>query len=363
MTSSIVGESLRAQSAQIVSNWRTVVITENAELARLNHCELTGYLADFLNQLAIITEDPSPQARSAFLELGDRHARQRLAAGISLEAVSVEHASLRRVVLEHLQCVALAPSAPAELIRLNEALDHATERAVHCYAERRDELGERFVKIIGHDLRNPLNAASIATDAMTRSETLSSRGQKRLSTIARANARMARMIENVLDFARAHLSGKLPLLVEDGDVGEVCQNVFEEALAANPGRVLDLAKDGDLRGAFDAERLRQAVDNLLSNALQHGLDPIRLTVAETSDHSSILTRVSSHGEPIPKPLIAKSFDLLAESSTPTGGGRLGLYVTSLIAKAHGGACEVTTSATGETVVTVCWPRSPTAPSN
>jgi signal transduction histidine kinase len=359
MKDSAVAECIRSNVQPITEDWQRALGAERLAVPRETQSELSKYLPEFLQRLADSAEAGEGRGCAAFLELARQHAQERLAAGCSLEDLSLEYALLRKVLLERFQKAAASASGSLYgLVCLNEALDHATELAVRCYDEQRSTRGERFVRLLGHDLRNPLNAASIAADALTRSEPLSPRGQKRLSTIARANARMGRLIENMLDFARSYFGGALPLLPEEGDWGEVCEGVFEEVRAENPDRQLLLTRTGNLAGRFDRERLRQAVLNMLTNALEYGKDPIALAVLEEErdDSHCIITRVTSQGETV-TPGTLLNLDPLAEPKASGGShARIGLYVTSLIARAHGAACEVS-SASGETCFSVRWPRA------
>lgn len=357
MKVSAVAQCIRARQRDITKAWELAVVAERPDVARSEVRELSRYLPDFLSLLAESAEGERGRGSPAFLEVAQQHARERLSAGTSLEVLSLEYALVRKVVLEQLQTLEPATSSLEGLVCLNEALDHATELAVRCYDEQRSSQGERFVRLLGHDLRNPLNAASIATDALTRSEALSARGQKRLSTIARANARMGRLIENMLDFARSHFGGDIPLVLEEGDWGEVGQAAFDEVRTENPERQLLLTKAGNLTGAFDRDRLRQAICNMLSNALEHGRDPIELAIVEDEqdDDHCIVTRVTSRGDAVPHVTLNR-LDPLADPKVASGSNaRLGLFVTSLIARAHGAACEVSTAA-DETTFAVRWPR-------
>lgn len=361
MNQSAVAQCIRARQRDITEAWELAVASEHPQLVRPENGQRTQYLPEFLERLADSAEAEAGRGSPAFLEAARQHALERLRAGSTLEELSLEYALLRKVLFEQLQTMEPASSTLEGLVPLNEALDHATELAVRCYDEQRSSQGERFVRLLGHDLRNPLNAASIAADALTRSEALSDRGQKRLSTIARANARMGRLIENMLDFARSYFGSSLPLLLEEGDWGEVCQAAFDEVQGENPERALVLTKSGNLSGAFDRERVRQAVCNLLGNALEHGKDPIELAIEEEEkdDYHAIVTRVTSRGDTVPLGSI-KNLDPLAEPKVASGSNaRIGLYVTSLIAKAHGASCEVS-SDTEETSFTVRWPRHSSA---
>jgi signal transduction histidine kinase len=357
MTDAAVARCILAHQLDITSAWSSAVAAQRPELDDVALAELNHYLPHFLEELAELTGTRGRGTR-VFLDAARQHAEERMARGASLEQLRLEYAVLRKVVLEQLRALGAEAASLDALVRLNEALDQATELAVRCYDEQRSSQGERFVRLLGHDLRNPLNAASIAAEALTRSEALSDRGQKRLTTISRANARMGRLIENMLDFARSYFGGVLPLVVDEGDWGEVSQSAFDEVQSEHPDRDLRFACAGELRGTFDRERVRQALFNLLAHALERGADPTELAVeAEQREGNEIIvTRVKSHGEEEP-PSVLSGADPLAEGKGASGSNaRLGLFVTALIARAHGATCEVVSEA-GCFSLAVVWPRA------
>jgi signal transduction histidine kinase len=244
-----------------------------------------------------------------------------------------------------------------QLIRLNDGLDRAIHFAVRRYTQHRDHLKDRFIGILGHDLRNPLGAAATATHSLLRSKSLSDRDRKRVFVIRRATARMERMISDVLDFSRGHLAGGIPATPIPCDMGEICRSAVEEAHNAHPERAISITTKGDLQGAFDPERVSQAIGNLLSNAIHHGEDPVTLTAVETDDRTAVLTEVTNRGKAIGHEIIGKLFDPFVRAGQEAKGTLgLGLYIVAQIAMAHGARCEVT-STDQETRFTIRWPRA------
>jgi signal transduction histidine kinase len=171
------------------------------------------------------------------------------------------------------------------------------------------------------------------------------------------------MINDVLDFARGHLGGGIPANPTNNDMGEIVKAAADEAVGANPQRTITCTVEGDLRGAFDRDRVHQAITNLIGNAVNHTHDAIEIRAFESADGHAVFTEVTSHGEPIPEPIRRRLFDPFAsfDGAAPRKalGLGLGLYIVQQIALAHGGMCEVRCDDHGNTF-SIRWPRVPGA---
>jgi signal transduction histidine kinase len=173
---------------------------------------------------------------------------------------------------------------------------------------------------------------------------------------------MARMLDDILDFARSHLGGGLPTYPARVDLHEVCRGALEELRVAYPDRRLELEVEGNGVGCWDADRMTQVVGNLVVNALQHGRahTPVRVTVRDAGD--AVLLSVHNQGEPIP----SESRDALflpfrrgaPGATSPRGSVGLGLYIVQQVALAHGGEVTVHSAAEEGTTFTMRLPRQP-----
>jgi signal transduction histidine kinase len=357
MTRGLAGY-LRAHKREIAEDWERAVVRDLKELAGLDRGALLDHLPEVLDGLAAWIEGGGADGDAAFSALAAGHALQRLGFGIELAAVNVEYAWLRQVIMQHVLALPRSPDHEEQLIKVNQGIDRAIQFAIRRYTTHRDHLRDRFIGILGHDLRNPLSAAAMATQRLLQSETLGEADRKRVLVIERATERMGRMIRDVLDFARGHLGDGIPATVAECDLGELCRAAVDEIRSAHPTRRIELGTSGDLLGTFDRERLLQAMGNLLSNAVQHGEDPIRLEVWEADDHTALFTRVTNAGQVIPSESIPRLFDPFVHAGDERKGNLgLGLYIVAQIALAHGATYDVSSSER-ETVFTFRWPRTP-----
>src|SRR5690606_36418098 len=96
--------------------------------------------------------------------------------------------------------------------------------------------------------------------------------------IVEAARRTTGMVGDLLDFTRSRLGGGIPVLREPMDIGELAREVADEVAMPNPDAIIDVDLRGDLSGEWDRARLRQALTNLIGNAVQHGTPGTPVTV-------------------------------------------------------------------------------------
>jgi len=221
---------------------------------------------------------------------------------------------------------------------LTTALDQVEQvqqiRAHERELEEQNEQLEQFARVVSHDLRNPLNVA------LGRLEHLQQDSESPdLDAIGTALDRMDRIIEDVLWLAR-----------ERQDIGATEQTALGDAIDAAWAIACDDAPDADIRYASDAvrqtvieaddDRLRQMLENLFRNAVEHGGDDVTVTVGALDNGFY----VADDGPGIPPEKHETVFE--AGYSTSDDGTGLGLQIVEQIVNAHGWSIAVAASDTG-----------------
>jgi PAS domain S-box-containing protein len=257
----------------------------------------------------------------------------------------------------------LARDAAGRPVRMIGSMMDITER--HRALERLSEearFRERFIGILGHDLRNPLNAISLTARAMRRRTPHSSPQQQLAQRIETSAARMGTMIADILDLTRARLSGGIPLNLAPANLATLCRQVVEELSAAWPERHIAFDVDGRADGVWDADRLAQVVSNLVGNALEHGAQDAPVMLRCEEQDTWLVLEVHNPGAPIPSTQLATLFDPFRQAGTAREKGRrrgglgLGLFIVREIVQAHGGSVHVSSSERDGTTFTVSLPR-------
>ncbi len=194
--------------------------------------------------------------------------------------------------------------------------------------ERQNERLEQFASIVSHDLRNPLNVldSSLTLAAETGEDS-------HFERCRRAIDRMERLIDDLLSLAKAgeQIDEKEPVAL--ADVVEACKQSVE-------GPDATLVVDTETTVLADPDRLRQLVENLLRNALEHGGETVTVTVGDLPDGFF----VADDGPGIPEDERDDVFEA-GYSSTEDGTG-FGLHIVESIAEAHGWDVAVTESDDG-----------------
>jgi PAS domain S-box-containing protein len=254
-----------------------------------------------------------------------------------------------------------------DLTERRQAEEHlrelAAEKAALTEKRHTQEFQERFLAILGHDLRNPLAAMDMAA-ALLRQQNTSDAGALRiLDRFDSSSRRMTRMIEQILDLTRSRLSGSFVLSPTATDLTAVLAAIIDELSIAHPGRTLSLHSPASSIGQWDRDRLEQVFSNLLGNAVQYGVPdkPVTITVGEDGD--LVTVDVYNDGPPIPDELREKLFDPFRRGSrdsrtAATAGLGLGLYISRELVRAHGGDIVVRSTASEGTNFRVWLPRAP-----
>ena len=226
--------------------------------------------------------------------------------------------------------------------------EQETEEAAH--------FREHFVSIVGHDLRNPLTAIITSAQLLLRYGGLNARQARVVGRVGSSADRMARMIDDLLDFARSRLGGGFPIHPRRFDLGELTQQTVEELLFAYPGRSVRIDAQGDLWGNWDPDRVAQVISNLIGNALQHGLEDGDVLVSLRGEQNTVVLETRNGGAPVPPEVLPHVFEPGRRGDARAGGLGLGLFIVEQIVLAHGGSIEARSTEAEGTTFTVVLPR-------
>ena len=298
------------------------------------------------------------------------HAVDRLGSGFDLLEVVSEYRALRASVLRLWSDS--SPDAEArdvdDVTRFNESIDQSLVKAVGSYTKRVDQSRDLFLAILSHDLRNPLNTIAMSAALLARQREPAGESTETASQISTSASLMGRMISDLLDYTRTRLGAGMPVSPQPIDMGKLCREIHDEYRSGFPERIIRIECEGDLTGNWDPDRMRQAVSNLLGNALQHGAAHLPVKLTAKAEGTNISIAIQNSGPPIPAGEVHKIFEPLIRGSSAgrplknrPGSIGLGLYIAREIVLSHAGTIEVVSSEQSGTIFTIHLPRVPLTP--
>lgn len=235
------------------------------------------------------------------------------------------------------------------------------------FSEHNNQTRERFLAILGHDLRTPLAAISMTGSLLERSRSPVDNvatGKRLL----RSAATMSTMVNDLLEYSRTQLGGKMPISPAPANMGDIVQAALHSAALAHPDCVFELRSRGDLSGIFDDVRLQQVVINLLVNAAQYRAKGTNVVLDVAGELNDVVLSVTNLVPGIPaesfKTIFSALVQLPVEGEQP---GRprtslgLGLFIARETALAHGGSIDVSSTDAAGTTFTVRIPRAVAPP--
>ena len=247
-----------------------------------------------------------------------------------------------------------------ELIQSRKRLEDLVAESARLQAEAKDRalFAEQMIGIVSHDLRNPLSSIQMGAHLLVQSDP-SPTQQRILTRVQRAADRANRLIADLLDFTQARLGKGLAVERVTINLHEVIRQTVEELADVYPARKLEHRCLGEGLCFADANRLAQAVGNLVSNAMVYGSPDKAVTVTSIVEASSLTIAVHNDGAPIPLHAQARLFQPMTRGANATNAGRsvgLGLFIVSEIGKSHGGNAHVKSTAEHGTTFGLTLPR-------
>jgi two-component system, OmpR family, sensor kinase len=240
------------------------------------------------------------------------------------------------------------PAAHDEVRRLGETLNEMLDRLRRSFDRER-----RFVADASHELRTPVAVIRAELDAALRAGGHDEQVREALVAALEECDHLAQLAEDLLVVARA-AEGEIPVRREAIEVRPLLEGVSARFgdRALEHGRELRVDGGDGIRIEADDFRLRQALGNLVDNALRHGAGDVVLRARRSESDRGVELEVADDGPGFAPDLADRAFERFArgDAARTRGGTGLGLAIVRAIAEAHGGRADIV--ADGDTGATV-----------
>lgn len=356
---------------RIVTEWQAFATTMEPAASTMSALALRDHAKPILlaiakdlesSQTAVAQSDKSKGLAplSARETAAATHGALRHVSGFDLNQLGAEYRALRASVIRLWtlsQHGRLDSAMLDDMIRFNEAVDQAGAESTARYAAELALSRDTFMAILAHDLRSPLNAITMLSYLLKNSAT-TERARTQAEQIQTSAKEMGAMIRDLLDYTRTQLGKGIPVHAKQCAIAPICRDALDEVRAAHPQRQFDIVMPEDADWMVDNARLRQALSNLLNNAVQHGDPGAPITLSASVAEGELSICVINRGKPIPPESLQVIFDPLVQLSEKSAASAsdafsnnlgLGLFIAREVATGHHGTLDVTSDALSGTV--------------
>ncbi len=367
-----LGDFILTSTEAILREWEQFAATLLPAANRMSRLRLRNHAGQLLQAIAKdLSEKQTPSEQSAKAKgqapidptlpntAAQVHALLRAQDGFDINQMAAEYRALRASVLRLWAAQAEFQSTDFEdMLRFNEAIDQALAESIGSFNTEVERSRNLLLGMLGHDMRNPLNAILLTAKLVTRMNT-----GAELSAVSarllRSGSRMKALLDELVDFSRTQLGVGLQIRRVGCDLEAVCLDELELIRSAFPDAVIEWTASGDAAGDWDSNRIHQVLGNLLSNAIKYGSDaPIQVRLEGGRD--AVVVSVTNQGVQIAPEYMSSLFEPLSRAGREDHEGLgLGLYIAQQVAVAHGGQIEAASSDT-TTCFTVTLPRARSA---
>lgn len=253
----------------------------------------------------------------------------------------------------------------AKGIELEQRKALSEERRTLGQAKAGSELKDRFLAVMSHELKQPLNLIQVNAELLTRLPELQhlSAAQRIGGNIMRAVSAQETIVNDLLDLSRVR-TGKLRLHREATEIVEIVRSLVQATKPDAEKKKISLTLDvpESISCNCDPVRLEQVIWNLLGNAVKFTPEQGRIDVRLSVEDAFAKLEVADSGIGVSAAFMPHLFDLFSQEATQPnsrsrrGGLGIGLSLVRDLVLAHGGRIEATSAGEGQgTTFTVSIP--------
>jgi two-component system, OmpR family, sensor kinase len=259
------------------------------------------------------------------------------------------------------------PKGPDELGELGRAFDAMIEEVQSTAGERErsEQLARQFAADASHELKSPLTVISGYLDVLLRGGSEDrAQLQRALAGMQRETERMSRLVTDLLELAQLE-AGSRVMQRKTLSLADLLAQERDDAELRSTDHELVLEIEHDATVLADPEALRQALRNLIDNAVRHSDAGARITLTLATDGGAAIVRVSDTGCGIAPEHLPRIFDRFyrADEARSRGVGKagLGLAITRSLIERNDGVIGVESEPGRGTTFTIRLPIAERVP--
>jgi two-component system sensor histidine kinase SenX3 len=229
--------------------------------------------------------------------------------------------------------------------------------------KRVESIRRDFVANVSHELKTPVGAIKLLSDAVIDASDDPEAVQRFASRMHVESERLARLVQQIIELSRLQGDDPLeePVAVE---ADKIIDRAIDESATDAAARQIEVVHDGT-RGLVllgNREQVAVAVSNLVANAITYSPEGSSVVVSATADEETVDIRVTDRGIGIPAHELDRIFERFYRVDPArhrsTGGTGLGLSIVKHVAASHGGEVKVWSVEGQGSTFTLTLPRKP-----
>ncbi len=351
------GRKLLSMREKIISRWETEVRSELAPAAKLPHPILIDTIPAFVDNFAeALTKDYPREGASFLTTVAQEHGGERARLSqYSLDQLIREHQILRSVMIQELGSE--VDLSKQEKTAIYNSFDLAIREAVTAFALTQANIREQFVATLSHDLKNPLGVSSMAAELILMDPSDPKEVALLAAKIVENNARIDRMIRDLLDVLTVTNFQRLNLDLSEFEMLSLVKDVISNLTLSYGKRFV--CRGEPIVGWWSRTDIERAIENMASNAVKYGDATTPITISIQTYHERIAIAVHNMGRPIPAEEQEVIFQPFRRSESARKekqiGWGIGLPLVRAVAESHGGSIGVDSAGGRGTTFTIDMP--------
>ncbi len=202
-----------------------------------------------------------------------------------------------------------------------------------------------FISNVTHELKTPLTSIHMFSESLLLERVKSATEKKEyLSIIIKESERLKRMINNILEFSKME-KGKPEYHFVKSNLASVLNSVINDMNYWLKEEKFDLTTelDENINAVIDPDKMKQAIGNILNNAVKYSTTTKKISVRLYKDEEQIYIEIEDRGIGIPEDQLSKIFEKFyrIDNKESISGTGLGLTVVREVIEAHNGKMMVT----------------------
>ena len=215
-------------------------------------------------------------------------------------------------------------------------------------AERVHEVRRDFVANISHELKTPIGALSLLSEAVLSAKDEPAAVEKFASRMQQEARRLTELVQEIINLSRLQDSDPLQI-AEPLSVGELISEAVDQCQTTSEARKirLSVSEHTDVKVFGDRDQLLMAIHNLIENAINYSPENTNVSISTSTEADIVTISVADQGIGIPESDLERIFERFYRvdpaRSRETGGTGLGLSIVKHVAAKHGGEIKVWSS--------------------